>query len=151
MKLTCSRTSPVTAKLRGSKDIQLSNIEESNNNRKQAYIPASRSAVIDPDHSETLNEQFEGDVQEPNDKIHQEMKLVRKALLLSIAYSSNIGGTATLTGTGTNLVFEEIFHEKFKNSHEVTFTSWFLYAFPAAAVTLVLAWALLYAFYLMKQ
>lgn len=75
------------------------------------------------------------------------LKILRKALLLSIAYSANIGGTATLTGTGTNLVLQEVFMSKFPKSHDLTFTSWFIYAFPAALVTIFAAWALLYVFF----
>ena len=163
------------AKIRSSKDIELNDFDENSKNSNQAYAPASRSAVIDPDHSEAIDETFEEDEKEPNDDVHQRMNLVRKALLLSIAYSckifyqkfiyffikilklfslyltANIGGTATLTGTGTNLVFEDIFHDTFRKSTEITFTSWFIYAFPAAVVTLIFAWSLLYVFYLMNQ
>lgn len=39
------------------------------------------------------------------------MHSIRKPLLLSIAYAANVGGTGTLTGTGTNIAFEGIFHE----------------------------------------
>src|SRR6218665_1389836 len=78
------------AKIRASKDVELNDFNEKNNNSDQAYIPASRSAVIDPDHSEVLDEAFEGDEKEPNDQIHKQMKLVRKALLLSIAYSCKV-------------------------------------------------------------
>ena len=66
-------------------------------------------------------------------------------------FSANIGGTATLTGTGTNLVFEENFHGRFPTSTEITFASWFGYAFPAAIFTLIFAWVILYLFFLRTQ
>ncbi|KAI2804810.1 hypothetical protein BLOT_003798 [Blomia tropicalis] len=76
------------------------------------------------------------------------IKTLRKALMLSIAYSANIGGTATLTGTGTNLVLQEVFHDTFPSSTSLTFTSWFIYAFPSALITVVAAWLLLFLFFL---
>jgi len=39
--------------------------------------------------------------------INQQMKKFAKMLTLSIVYSSNIGGTATLTGTPTNLIITD--------------------------------------------
>ncbi|UXI14913.1 putative heat shock protein 70-interacting protein [Sarcoptes scabiei] len=74
-------------------------------------------------------------------------KILRKAFLLSIAYSANIGGTATLTGTGTNLVFQDVFHRTFPKSTDISFTSWFFYAFPSALVTILGAWILLFLFF----
>ncbi|KPL97089.1 solute carrier family 13-like protein 1 [Sarcoptes scabiei] len=81
-------------------------------------------------------------------------KILRKAFLLSIAYSANIGGTATLTGTGTNLVFQDYslhlwlyFPRTFPKSTDISFTSWFFYAFPSALVTILGAWILLFLFF----
>jgi len=39
--------------------------------------------------------------------IDSQMRKFAKMLTLSIVYSSNIGGTATLTGTPTNLIIAE--------------------------------------------
>ncbi|KAK2164098.1 hypothetical protein NP493_1430g00046 [Ridgeia piscesae] len=66
-----------------------------------------------------------------------------KALSLSIAYAANVGGTATLTGTGPNLVFKGVVDDLYI-SHglltPITFTSWMAFALPGAAICLVIAW-----------
>ncbi len=65
-------------------------------------------------------------------------------LLLSIAYSSSIGGIATLVGTPTNLIFVRIFAVLFPSAPEISFTQWFLFAFPITIVMFIAAFLLLY-------
>ena len=60
-------------------------------------------------------------------------------LLLSIAYSASIGGVATLVGTPPNLSFARIFYIYFPNAPEISFATWFFYAFP---ITLILFFVL---------
>jgi sodium-dependent dicarboxylate transporter 2/3/5 len=64
-------------------------------------------------------------------------------LLLAIAYSCSIGGTATLVGTPPNIVFAQIYHETFPDAPPVTFLDWMLRALPFAAVFLAFTWAYL--------
>jgi len=63
------------------------------------------------------------------------------ALLISVAYSAGIGGTATIIGTGPNLVFRQQMKILFPNAPEVTFLDWFLFAAPLAFLLLLLIWA----------
>lgn len=58
-------------------------------------------------------------------------------LLLSIAYSASIGGLATLVGTPPNLSFVRIFNIYFPDAPEISFASWFFYAFPIAVVLFI--------------
>ena len=67
--------------------------------------------------------------------------LVRKftvGLLLSIAYSASVGGIATLVGTPPNLSFARIFHIYFPDAPEISFASWFFYAFPITLALFVI-------------
>ncbi|UCH09360.1 MAG: SLC13/DASS family transporter [Fidelibacterota bacterium] len=62
------------------------------------------------------------------------------ALLLAIAYSASMGGIATLIGTPPNLAFVRIYAITFPEATEVSFTSWFVFAFPISVIFLAITW-----------
>jgi sodium-dependent dicarboxylate transporter 2/3/5 len=68
-------------------------------------------------------------------------------IFLGVAYSASIGGIATLVGTPPNLSFARILTISFPNAPEISFASWFLFAFPISAVFLTTVWLLLSAFF----
>ena len=72
-------------------------------------------------------------------------------LLLSIAYSASIGGIATLVGTPPNLSFVRIFNIYFPNAPEISFATWFFYAFPIVLVMFIIAYAYLYAVFVKRK
>lgn len=61
-----------------------------------------------------------------------------QALLLSIAYGASIGGTATLIGTPTNLIFSAASEELLQQP--VSFTDWMIRAAPLSILSLGLCW-----------
>jgi len=65
-------------------------------------------------------------------------------LLLAVAYSASIGGISTLVGTPPNLSFARIFVIYFPNAPEISFATWFLYAFPIVLVLFAITFAYLY-------
>ena len=64
-------------------------------------------------------------------------------LLLGVAYSSSIGGIATLVGTPPNLAFAKIFTTYFPNAPDISFTQWIVFAFPLSFVFLAMVWGFL--------
>ncbi len=64
-------------------------------------------------------------------------------LLLGIAYSSSIGGIATLVGTPPNLSFARIFAILFPEMPEISFAQWMAFAFPLSMIVLLLAFLIL--------
>ena len=64
-------------------------------------------------------------------------------LLLGIAYSASIGGISTLVGTPPNLAFARILQINFPGAPEISFSSWFFFAFPLCVVFFFIAWLLL--------
>ncbi len=64
-----------------------------------------------------------------------------KALMLSIAYSASIGGTATLIGTPPNLIFAGVVQELY--GIEISFLQWFTFGLPISLLLLFICWAYL--------
>jgi len=65
-------------------------------------------------------------------------------LLLAVAYSASIGGISTLVGTPPNLSFARIFAIYFPNAPEISFASWFFYAFPIVIILFLITFGYLY-------
>ena len=65
----------------------------------------------------------------------------QRALMLGIAYACSIGGMATIVGTPTNAIFVGYVEEKM--DYAISFWQWFQFAFPLAAVLLLLCWIML--------
>lgn len=61
-----------------------------------------------------------------------------KAMMLAIAYSSSIGGIATLIGTPPNLVLSGVVKELY--GYEISFTEWLKYGLPVALVLMVVCY-----------
>ncbi|UCG60402.1 MAG: SLC13/DASS family transporter [Candidatus Zixiibacteriota bacterium] len=72
-------------------------------------------------------------------------------LLIGIAYSASIGGTATLIGTPPNLSFTRIFNIYFPGAPEVTFAQWFQFGLPFAAIFLLVSWLILIALFVPRK
>ncbi|XP_029656291.1 solute carrier family 13 member 5-like [Octopus sinensis] len=72
-----------------------------------------------------------------------------KAVCLSIAYSANVGGMGTLTGTGPNLVMKgqsDLFFSEVGLPPPVTFANWMLFGIPLSFINLIFIWFWLIVF-----
>jgi sodium-dependent dicarboxylate transporter 2/3/5 len=65
------------------------------------------------------------------------------AVILAITYATAIGGLATLTGCGPNLVLPGTYSGRFPDAPKVTYLKWMMFALPLALPFLIFEWLLL--------
>ncbi len=65
-------------------------------------------------------------------------------ILLGVAYSASIGGISTLVGTPPNPIFIQVLDIMFPEAPDISFSDWFLYAFPISVIMFLFVWIFLY-------
>eukprot|EP00607_Mallomonas_marina_P010202 CAMPEP_0182422324 /NCGR_PEP_ID=MMETSP1167-20130531/7982_1 /TAXON_ID=2988 /ORGANISM="Mallomonas Sp, Strain CCMP3275" /LENGTH=713 /DNA_ID=CAMNT_0024600291 /DNA_START=313 /DNA_END=2450 /DNA_ORIENTATION=+ len=88
---------------------------------------------------------FESQSQKATSADRQQVKV---AIDLGIAFAASLGGMATLTGTGSNIVLHGTLEHTFSSQgeserEELSFIGWFLLACPLSVVNLLLLWVFL--------
>ena len=81
----------------------------------------------------------------------ENIKHFSTGLLLAVAYSASIGGISTLVGTPPNLSFARIFAIYFPNAPDISFASWFFYAFPIVVILFTITFAYLYLVFVKRD
>ncbi|CAL5087706.1 unnamed protein product [Urochloa decumbens] len=80
-----------------------------------------------------------------------EVRRFSKAVVLGVVYASAIGGMATLTGTGVNIILVGMWSTYFPEQAPITFSSWMSFGLPMALVLFVALWATLCLMYCSKN
>lgn len=80
-----------------------------------------------------------------------EVRRFSKAVVLGVVYASAVGGMATLTGTGVNVILVGMWSAYFPEQRPITFSSWMAFALPLALVVFLALWVTLCLMYCSKD
>jgi solute carrier family 13 (sodium-dependent dicarboxylate transporter), member 2/3/5 len=72
-------------------------------------------------------------------------------LMLGIAFSASIGGTATLIGSPTNMIFSGVLTKMFPLAPSISFFTWMKIGLPLVVIFLPLVWFYLVRLYKVKD
>ena len=103
-------------------------------------------------------------VEKTKNEKEKSLKLMRRVIYLAVTFSSLIGGTGTLTGTTTNLIFkgmtaEWVSHTPMASNwfiwfslvdDNITFANWMMYSIPGLIVSALFVWLFMIAVFARK-
>lgn len=117
-------------------EIDIEEIKQNLTNNDPTFMEMSVQTddpiIISPDHIAQLHMRLK--------TVPHEISGLCKAILLSICYAANLGGTGTLTGTGPNIVLTNTLKDEYRDQNKITFASWMIFAVPPMLTCLLLAW-----------
>ncbi|XP_023209785.1 solute carrier family 13 member 5-like [Centruroides sculpturatus] len=103
-------------------------------------IPENRKKCI----KETIEKKYR---ELGNIRLERKYQNVRKALLLSVAYSSICGGLGTEVGTAPNLILVGLLEDLYPESNQVNFLSWMMYNIPGMILCNIAVFVILQVIY----
>merc|ERR1719452_171024 len=101
---------------------------------------ADEKQQIEDTDSQSSYTSTEGEPTDGKVELSEMGKKLRLAMLLSVAYSANIGGTGVVTGTAPNMVLMSQLQTIFGDSQPLTFASWMGFNIPGMVLCVFLAW-----------
>jgi len=93
-------------------------------------------------------ENFSGECPDGDGDGRSSTKQLEKGVLLSVAYSANMGGMSSLIGTAPNLVMIEQLQSIFPDSPEISFITWLGFGVPIGVIVCLFVYAFVYFKYL---
>ncbi|KAK8767056.1 hypothetical protein V5799_006168 [Amblyomma americanum] len=98
---------------------------ESSGQKGKSVAPPSRSCSV---RSEDVAKQ-------------KAQRTLSKSLYLSVAFAANIGGTATLTSAGPNLILKFVVEEFYGGLPPIDYASWLVFSTPGVVISVFVVWA----------